>query len=43
MNTLEAIKTRRSTRRFSDRRIEDGDLDMIVSAGCYRSKVSEIC
>ena len=35
MNTLEAIKTRRSTRRFSDRRIEDGDLDMIVSAGRY--------
>ena len=35
MNTLEAIKTRRSTRRFSDRRIEAGDLDMIVSAGRY--------
>lgn len=35
MNTLEAIKTRRSTRRFSDKRVEVGKLDKIVSAGRY--------
>lgn len=35
MNTLEAIKTRRSTRRFSDKRIEVKKLDQIVNAGQY--------
>ena len=32
MNTLEAIKTRRSTRRFSDKPVELEKLDKIVSA-----------
>ncbi len=35
MNTLEAIKTRRSTRRFSDKRVEVKKLDWIVDAGRY--------
>lgn len=35
MNTLEAIKTRRSTRRFSDKPVELEKLDKIVSAGRY--------
>ena len=35
MNSLEAIKTRRSTRRFSDNRVEVKKLDLIVSAGRY--------
>ena len=35
MNTLEAIKTRRSTRKFSDRRVELEKLDKIVSAGRF--------
>ena len=35
MTTLEAIKTRRSTRRFSDKPVELEKLDKIVSAGRY--------
>lgn len=35
MNTLEAIKTRRSTRRFSDKRVEVKKLNWIVDAGRY--------
>lgn len=35
MNTLEAINTRRSTRRFSGRPIEQDKLDKIISAGRY--------
>ena len=35
MTTLEAIKTRRSTRRFSDKPVEIEKLDKIVSAGRY--------
>lgn len=35
MNTLESIKTRRSTRRFSDRHIEEEKLDKIITAGRY--------
>ncbi|SFD13014.1 nitroreductase family protein [Ruminococcus albus] len=35
MTTLEAIKTRRSTRRFSDKHIEDEKLDAIVNAGRF--------
>ena len=35
MNTLEAIRTRRSTRRFSDKRVEVKKLDWIVNAGRY--------
>lgn len=35
MTTLEAIRTRRSTRRFSDKQIEVEKLDKIVSAGRY--------
>ena len=37
MNTLEAIKTRRSTRRFSDNYVELEKLDKIVSAGRFAS------
>ena len=35
MTTLEAIKTRRSTRRFSDKRIEQEKLETISEAGRY--------
>lgn len=35
MTTLEVIKTRRSTRRFSDKPVELEKLDKIVSAGRY--------
>lgn len=35
MTTLDAIKTRRSTRRFSDKLVELEKLDKIVSAGRY--------
>ena len=35
MTTLEAIKSRRSTRRFSDKPVEVKKLDWIVSAGQY--------
>ncbi len=35
MTTLEAIKTRRSTRRFSDKPVELEKLDKIVSAGRF--------
>ena len=35
MTTLEAIRTRRSTRRFSNKQIEVEKLDKIVSAGRY--------
>ena len=35
MTTLEAIKTRRSTRRFSDKPVEVKKLDWIVNAGRY--------
>ena len=35
MTTLEAIRTRRSTKRFSDKQIEVEKLDKIVSAGRY--------
>ena len=35
MTTLEAIKTRRSTRRFSDKRIEQEKLETIIEAGRY--------
>ena len=35
MTTLEAIRTRRSTRRFSDKPVELEKLDKIVSAGRY--------
>lgn len=35
MTTLDAIRTRRSTRRFSDKQIEVERLDKIVSAGRY--------
>ncbi|MBO4866960.1 MAG: nitroreductase [Ruminococcus sp.] len=35
MNTLEAIHTRRSTRRFSDKPIEDEKLDAILNAGRF--------
>lgn len=33
MNTLEAIKTRRSTRRFSGKQVEQEKLDIIIEAG----------
>ncbi|MBR2831458.1 MAG: nitroreductase family protein [Oscillospiraceae bacterium] len=33
MNTLDAIKTRRSTRGFSDKQISDADLEAILFAG----------
>ena len=35
MTTLEAIRTRRSTRRFSDKRIEQEKLETIIEAGRY--------
>ena len=35
MNTLEAITTRRSTRRFSDKPVEQEKLDKIIEAGRY--------
>ena len=35
MTTLEAIRTRRSTRRFSDKRIEQKKLETIIEAGRY--------
>ncbi len=35
MTTFEAIRTRRSTRRFSDKRIEQEKLETIIEAGRY--------
>lgn len=35
MTTLDAINTRRSTRRFSDKRIEQENLETIIEAGRY--------
>ena len=35
MTTLEAIKTRRSTRRFSDKSVEQEKLDKVIEAGHY--------
>ena len=35
MNTLEAIITRRSTRKFSDKPVEREKLDKIIESGRY--------
>ena len=35
MNTLEAITTRRSTRKFSDKPVEQEKLDKVIEAGRY--------